>query len=63
MVDHTYTDYSVVKDDLLSCLINDEDNDSDSELSEEEKKTKESRKNGVQGEGIEGKRRGENRVR
>ena len=41
MVDHTYTDYSVVKDDLLSCLINDEDNDSDSELSEEEKKTKE----------------------
>lgn len=42
MVDHTYTDYSVVKDDLLSCLINDEDHESDSEMSEDEKRTRES---------------------
>lgn len=41
MVDHTYTDYSVVKDDLLSCLINDDDHESDSEMSEDEKRTKE----------------------
>ena len=42
MEDHTYTDYSVVKDELLSCLLNDEDHESDSELTEDEKKEKES---------------------
>lgn len=40
MVDHTYTDYSVVKENLLSYLNNDEDHDSDSET-EDEKRTKE----------------------
>lgn len=41
MVDHTYTDYSVVKEELLSYLNNDDDNDSDSEMSDDERKVKE----------------------
>lgn len=41
MVDHTYTDYSVVKDNLISHLVNNKEHGSDSEISEEEKKRKE----------------------
>jgi len=42
MVDHTYTDYSVVKEDLLSYLNSSEDDDdSESELSNDERKMKE----------------------
>ncbi len=43
MVDHTYTDYSVVKEDLLSYLSNsnEEDEDGESDLSSDERKTKE----------------------
>ena len=41
MVDHTYTDYSVVDEKMLSYLHNDEDQDSESVMSYSEKKTKE----------------------
>lgn len=41
MVDHTYTDYSVVDESLLAFLHTDEENDHESEISKDEKKTKE----------------------
>ena len=42
MVDHTYTDYSKVKEDLVSYLNSSEDdNDSESKLSNDERKMKE----------------------
>ncbi len=41
MVNHTYTDYSVVDESLLAFLQADEDHDNDSEFTEDEKQTKE----------------------